>query len=254
MNKILQPLVDELNQLYETGVTINRIDKREIIKGALVAFLADNLASHAVGGFKQSMSFAKHFCRTCLATKDESCRKFTSKEFELRTPPKYERMCAEIAIDTTNTKSIDYGINERSILNDVKEFSVIGGLCHDVFHDLLEGTLSYELKLLLKHFFAKKYLTLSQYNDLIKSFNYGYSETTNKPNDIPARVFAENLKLRYSASEMLLIVHIFPFIVGDKVPNDDPNYLCYLKLIEVLQIALSTSLSERRCVISSCIN
>jgi hypothetical protein len=52
-----------------------------------------------------------------------------------------------------NKKSIKYGINERSIMNDVKGFSVIGELCHDVFHDLLEGALSYELKLALKHFF-----------------------------------------------------------------------------------------------------
>jgi hypothetical protein len=42
---------------------------------------------------------------------------------------------------------------------------------------------------------------------------------------------------------MLLLAKIFPFILGDKVPKDDPNYLCYLKLIDILQIAISPSLS-----------
>ena len=50
-------------------------------------------------------------------------------------------MCLEVINDTSSAgeKSIEYGINERSVLNDVVGFSVIGGLCHDVMHDLLEA-------------------------------------------------------------------------------------------------------------------
>ena len=245
LNKILQPFVDDLNHLATSGVTVTRGSTSVVYKGVLIAFLADNLASHAVGGFKKSMSFARHFCRSCLATKEESCCMFTADQFKKRTHEEYEQMCIDIAGDTTGAFSTQYGINERSILNDVPGFSVIGGLCHDFFHDLLEGSLNYEFKLLLQHLFSLKYLSLSQLNERIKSFNYGYSETASKPNEISARCFtAENLKIRLSASEMLLIAQILPFLIKDKVPDSDEEYQCFPKLIEIVQIAYSPTVSD----------
>ena len=96
---------------------------------------------------------------------------------------------------STGRLSTQYGINERSVLNDVSGFSVIGGLCHDFFHDLLEGTLNYEFKLLLQHLFSSKYLSLSQLNERIKSFNYGYSETASKPSPMKFLLVASQQKV-----------------------------------------------------------
>ena len=124
-------IVDDLNHLATSGITVTRGSTSVVYKGVLIAFLADNLASHAVGGFKKSMSFARHFCRFCLATKEESCCMFTADQFKKRTHEEYEQMCIDIAGDTTGVFSTQYNINERSILNDVPSFSVnIGGLCH----------------------------------------------------------------------------------------------------------------------------
>ncbi len=38
---------------------------------ALLAILADNLATHAIGRFKERMSFAGRICRLCMATSDQ---------------------------------------------------------------------------------------------------------------------------------------------------------------------------------------
>ena len=38
--------------------------------GGLFTFLADNLAAHLIGGFKESMSFSLRICRTCMITPD----------------------------------------------------------------------------------------------------------------------------------------------------------------------------------------
>ena len=192
------------------------------------------------------MSFARHFCRSCLATKESSSKAFTAEQFTLRSPEEHDKMCSEVASDTTQQKSKEYGINERSILNDVKYFSVIGGLCHDVFHDLLEGAVLYEYQLLLDHIFAKKYLTLNQFNERVRSFGYGYTETGNKPsNDLSIRSFtAEKLKIRYSATEMLLMARIIPFLVGDKIPENDLKYNCFLNLLKILQISLASFVSS----------
>ena len=148
-------------------------------------------------------------------------------------------MCSEVLSDSSGKKSIEYGINERSVLNDVFGFSVIGGLSHDIMHDMLEGALPYELRLFLEHVFREGYLSLNQYNDRVKSFDYGYSELADIPNDLPARCFQDKLKLRYSASEMLLIGRILPFLVADKVPENDMHFECFLKLLTILKIVMS---------------
>ena len=41
--------------------------KKILIKGSVLAMLADTLAAHSIGGFK--VGFALRICRNCLATK-----------------------------------------------------------------------------------------------------------------------------------------------------------------------------------------
>lgn len=49
-------------------------------------------------------------------------------------------------------RSTEYGINRRSDLLRLDHFDLCSGaLLPDVMHDILEGTLQYELKLLLKY-------------------------------------------------------------------------------------------------------
>ena len=90
-----------------------------------------------------------------MATKDEACCYSTAEQFILRTPQQHDVMCEEVKSDTSRTqeKSTEYGIYETSVLNNVTSLSVIGGLCHNIMHDLLEGAIPYELKFLLQHAF-----------------------------------------------------------------------------------------------------
>ena len=49
-------------------LTIN--DKEILVKGAVLAMLADTQAAHAIGGFKVGVGFSLRKCRNCLATKE----------------------------------------------------------------------------------------------------------------------------------------------------------------------------------------
>lgn len=54
-------------------------------------------------------------------------------------------------MDTTGELSKRYGINRNSILNDLKYFHVCSGaLIPDIMHDMLEGVLRHEVKLMLE--------------------------------------------------------------------------------------------------------
>ena len=56
-------------------LTIN--DKEILVKGAVLAVLADTQAAHSIGGFKVGVGFALRQCRNCLATRDSTNVKVT---------------------------------------------------------------------------------------------------------------------------------------------------------------------------------
>lgn len=45
-------------------------DKQILVKGAVLAMLADTQAAHYLGGFKIGVGFSFRPCRNCLATKE----------------------------------------------------------------------------------------------------------------------------------------------------------------------------------------
>ena len=53
-----------------------------VYKSALLAFLADNLASNDLGGFKKSFSFSFWCCCTSLATQDTMHNKHVSETYD----------------------------------------------------------------------------------------------------------------------------------------------------------------------------
>lgn len=75
---ILKPFVEEVKELSTNGLVIS---DQQTFSVALVAFLSDNLAAHALGGFKGSMSFAKRICRTCMTTTEKAQLYFTEADF-----------------------------------------------------------------------------------------------------------------------------------------------------------------------------
>ena len=69
-----------------------------------------------------------------------------------------------------------------SILNSSKFFHIVDGLVPDVMHDILEGSLQYEVKELLKHFIhTKKYFTLDELNKKTREFPYVLSDKATRP-------------------------------------------------------------------------
>jgi len=99
----------------------------------LALVIADNPASTLIGGFKESAS-AYRPCRHCLGT-----------SAEIKTPDQLQ------TIQDDPSQSREFGINQRSILMDIPSFDICSGtLVCDIMHDLFEGLLPYETKLMLR--------------------------------------------------------------------------------------------------------
>ena len=82
--------------------------------------------------------------------------------------------------------SKEFGINRNSVLNELSYFNVCSGaLLPDIMHDVLEGALQYELKLMLHSFiFQDQYLSLSEINERIQYLDLGYMEIKDRPSQI----------------------------------------------------------------------
>lgn len=137
---ILKPFVQDLNVLSTTGLEVEIGGVKHTFRGALLAFLADNLASHGLGGFKMSFSFSFRSCRVCMATVSGYSSSFCHRDFEERTDEKHHKQCDELEGPLKDHYSKIYGVNRKSILLGVAYFSMFGGgLPLDAMHDILEG-------------------------------------------------------------------------------------------------------------------
>lgn len=90
--------------------------------------------------------------------------------------------------DLSGEKSKEFGVNRNSILNSLAYFNVCdGSLLPDVMHDLLEGALQYEVKLMLRLMIhLQGYFSIDELNSRLQHMELGYMESNNRPTPLSA--------------------------------------------------------------------
>lgn len=66
--KVLDPLLRDLKSFEDEGIFVSSLGK--VVKGTVLAVVADNLGAHSIGGFVESFS-ASHFCRFCIGERSQ---------------------------------------------------------------------------------------------------------------------------------------------------------------------------------------
>ena len=102
---------EEIQVLTSKGLTVSIRGERHKFQVGLLVFLANNLAAHTLGGFKESMSFANQTCRMCMATTEGAQTHFRECQFELRTASDHDRHCQLLKGPSSHAHSVAYGIN-----------------------------------------------------------------------------------------------------------------------------------------------
>ena len=118
---------------------------------------------------------------------------------------------------------------------------------HDAMHDILEGIAPLEIKLLLSYFISQKLFKLREYNDRLVNFNYGYSERDQPVPILNDVLHDANKSLRSSASQMLTLLRILPFLIADKIPEGEEHWNCFLMSRKIVDIILCPVISEGHC-------
>ena len=90
---------------------------------------------------------------------------------------------------------------------ELKYFDICSGaLFSDVMHDILEGALQYEAKLLLQYMVAKQMITPAKILCIMETAEYGYMEVADRPTPITLYSKDNSLDLKgtYHNFKMLL--------------------------------------------------
>ena len=109
---------------------------------------------------------------------------FSATDFQLRTRETHASHCMMLEGECSDHVAVTYGVVHDSILNSSKYFHVTEGLPPDCMHDMLEGTVQYEVKELLKYLVAQGIITLERINLRIDQFPYNDCDSANKPSTI----------------------------------------------------------------------
>ena len=187
----------------------------------------------------------------------------------LRNKVSHKQHCALLKEDTTGNISKEYGINRDSILNELSYFHVCdGSLLPDVMHDLLEGALQYEVKLMLGVMIdTEKYFTLEEFNSRLEHMELGYMESKDRPTPVAAvtlrspghslkqagmlvhchyhyRLLFSYIILLVTAAQMMLLGRVLPLLVGGHVPDDDEYWQNFLRMMEIVDHLFCPRITE----------
>ncbi|VDI00934.1 Hypothetical predicted protein [Mytilus galloprovincialis] len=249
INNVLRRINKDLELLAE-GVNMSIKGENKIIKGAAIAFVGDTLASHEFCGFKIGVGFAFQKCRECECTNTDMQTKFHQRFFQQRNLDRYDEQCRELAIATTKglfrRLSMAYGINSRSCCRDWPYFNLLEMTPEDIMHVVFEGVALYEVKATLKVLVAEDFFSLSQLNNLISSFPYGYKDRECQPSCIPDNVFnSDDTSLRQSASSVIVFLKHLPLMLIEKLNCDRENeYVTFLsQFCEIVKLLMASVIS-----------
>ncbi|XP_036329577.1 uncharacterized protein LOC118741715 [Rhagoletis pomonella] len=231
-NRIFDPVISELISLESNGITF----QDRTIYFVLSVCVGDNKGINSMLGFTESFS-SNYWCRFCTLKKDILQKSLTESPSYLRDKRNYE-------IHLKSKSSKETGIVSECNFNVLRDFHAVENYSVDVMHDIFEGILNLEISLIiLSYIRTEKYFTIDDINNRINFFDYGHIHNLNRPPQLCLDNL-KTLKIRYSASEMMVFSKYLGIIIGDWIPENDSKWELFKILMEIIKIILSDSISN----------
>ena len=238
--EVLNPLIQDLKTLESDGIIIERPEGNLRLHGSLLAVIGDNLGAHAIGGFVENFTSFR-YCRFCFMTKENMRQCAECSGLPMRTTEMYNQQ-ADI-VQRNNALATTYGINRKSVLNELNFFHIIGGLPSDIAHDLFEGVIPVVLTLVIKAFVQSGFFSLNLLNEQILDFHFSDIDKSNQPKLLPKTL--SKFKVSQSASQTWCLFRFLPLMIGHCIPLGNSKWECVLLLHNIVFYA--TSLALRAC-------
>ena len=245
VDEILKDFLDGLNILKD-GYDFIHNGEVITIKGALLAFPSDTLASNYIGGFKETPSFSFSPCRLCNIKKNNMKTVFSENEITLRDPITHNEQVSvilnkDLSLPAQIYWSKMYGIMRKSVFSETPHFDLTKCFVIDIMHVLFEGVVLHQIKLLLLYCLDKKYFTsLEVINNKLKVFSFIGSPKTDCPTELDLTIIRDpKRKIKQYAAQSWQLALMLPFLIGQYVPNCDENYENFIDLLKIINICVS---------------
>ncbi|CAF3874615.1 unnamed protein product [Rotaria sp. Silwood1] len=228
--RFFAPIIENLNKLQLHGISINGIH----LTFSFSTVVADNLASHFVGGFQSCFS-SGHFCRRCYITYPEKNLPIPLSQIPTRSMIDHDDLVDKI-INDPNRVSLK-GVIGPSPLRELIGFHAITSLPRDLMHDFIEGICPMIIISLLKQASALRILTYIRIQERMENFQYGKFDSNDQPPPLLVK-HLQNDHMVATAAQKLCFFKLFPIIFNDTV-DLLPSFVVYKVLREILDLILS---------------
>lgn len=239
-SEVLKPLLEDIAKLEQDGILLPKLGKT--VKGTVFCVVADNLGAHAMAGLVENFS-GPYVCRFCLGERSEFQEKeVRSDAFPIRTKEDYSVHVQTIQENPAQTHC--FGVKRLCPLTEkLSQFHLIEGYPPDILHDLFEGIIPMELALCFSDFITKRYVTLQELNNTIKSFPYKWGDKTDCPQAIPIR-FSARRSIGGNAHENWTLIRLLPLLIGQKIPLNDPTWSMIMCLKDIVELVVAPTQTE----------
>ncbi|XP_065668051.1 uncharacterized protein LOC136088289 [Hydra vulgaris] len=221
---LLKPLIKDLVAL-EKGFKLYINGTYVCIYGAVVMWSGDNLS-----------------CHYCYTTKEQMQHTFYEEDLDLRTKEHHIADCQALFGDADSNKLS--GVYKQNPLSELQYFSVPENIFPDSMHDILEGCLQYELKIvLLRLLLIDCLLTIDEFNGRLQTFNFGIDKK-NRPLPITReKLVSKDKRLGINATQNWCLGRFFCLLLGDVVETDNQYFHLIHLLMEICGIIFAPKLT-----------
>ena len=222
---LMSKIINEIKFLETEGFTI----ENKHYLGTIAQHCGDNKGLHMIFGLKLGFR-GDNICHICNAS---------SKDFwKCGSESAFLKITKEIYAD-----NIAEGIYNSCLLNESKYYHTTENYAFDITHDLWEGIIPLELKLIINALIDENHFDINFLNARIASFNYSFIDAPNKPNLIIINA-DKSLKMKNKAAKFSCLFRLLSFIIGDKVPVKNKYWELYLILSQIVDIIYSRDITE----------
>ncbi|XP_034232899.1 uncharacterized protein LOC117640489 [Thrips palmi] len=233
--KVYGPIVADLKKLEEVGV---EIPGHGMVKGSLIYVSGDNLGSHGLGGFNESFSKSRYFCRYCLVPRAS----FHAEEGHLASFPERTRENYNACIGKRGIEGRK-GIKFESKFNELQNFHVCDpGLPPCLGHDLMEGVAAHDVCLFFKYFVdIKKWFSYDDVAAIMSAFPYSAADRRDKP--LPLK--EKHTKVHGGMWQVYNFVRLVPLMIHHLIQDKaDPVWKLFLLIGEILDIVCAPTIHK----------
>lgn len=247
-HRILNKFMEDIGRLEsEAGINIQLINGQDfLLRGTLNTLCADGLAAHQL--LELLSPACRHFCRLCMIKREDLHNYQGHVVHQKRTRELFDEQVALVAENPA--MSLHTGLSREgrhSALHAANYFHASQNMVFDLMHDFLEGICQMELKFVLRKYICEdRIITVQMFNRRVKSFIYGFPEHKNKPTSNFNAASLNNIsehKVKQKAMQTWCLMRVFPFLVSDKVADDDPYLELILLLLQIMEILFAPKIA-----------